>query len=100
MKRQTFLSMLGALLTLAAPVRTQQPFRAAVDVVQVPVVVLAKDGQPVRGLAAADFDVFEDGRPQPVTFFAAGAPGPDIPLHLGLMLDRSESMELDLKSSS
>ena len=35
-----------------------------VSLVQVPVVVTARDGQPVRGLTAADFDLFDDGARQ------------------------------------
>jgi Ca-activated chloride channel homolog len=98
MKRQAV--VLLVLLTATASGGARQTFRAAVDVVRLPVVVLAKDGKPVRGLLATDFEVLENGHPEPVTFFAEGAPGADGPLHLGLMLDRSESMELDLRASS
>jgi VWFA-related protein len=50
-----------------------------VSVVNVDVVVTAKDGSPVHGLTRDDFQVFEDGVMQPITnFYAveAGAPAP------------------------
>jgi Ca-activated chloride channel family protein len=81
---------------LAAPgVLAQQGFRARIDLVRLPVVVLGADGVPVTGLAAEDFEVREDGDLQTVVSFAAGARGAGVPLHLGLMLDKSESMAFD-----
>ncbi len=44
---------------------------AAVPAVEVPVQVLAADGSPVRGLAAADFAVYEGRQRQAVTGFEA-----------------------------
>jgi Ca-activated chloride channel homolog len=99
MGRQTFLLVLASVVGLVGP-GVAQTFRATTDVVRLPVVVLDRDGGPVSGLAASDFEVFEDGRPQVVTSFAEGALGPDVPLHLGLLLDRSESMEADLRAAS
>ncbi|HJX28219.1 MAG TPA: VWA domain-containing protein [Thermoanaerobaculia bacterium] len=37
--------------------------------VEVPVNVIGRDGQPVRGLTAADFEVFDGGDSQPITGF-------------------------------
>jgi len=71
------------LLTLAAagaPVgeaRPQPPpqastaFPSSVDVVNVDVVVLDRQGNPVEGLTQADFTVQEDGRPQAISAFEA-----------------------------
>lgn len=87
-----------ALAALVSPL-AGQTFRGVVDPVRLPVVVLAKDGAPVRGLRADDFEILDSGRVQQVAFFAEGRPGPDVPLHLGIMLDRSESMEQDLKAA-
>jgi Ca-activated chloride channel family protein len=84
----------------AAP---QQTFRAGVSLVRVPVVVTAKDGSLVRGLGKGDFEVTEDGKPQDIQFFMAGAGGADaerVPLHAGLLLDVSESMSVDLAQSA
>ena len=52
-------------------------FRARTDLVELDVSVLDKDHRPVRGLTRADFQVFEDGKPQDVAIFEAiDAPDP------------------------
>jgi VWFA-related protein len=81
MKTQLFLAGLSALIALAsgAPraqgqaAAPQQPpitFRAEVNYVEVDTRVLDRDGKFVPGLQAADFEVFEDGKPQKVTAFS------------------------------
>jgi Ca-activated chloride channel family protein len=91
-----WLVCLAAVTALARPAGQQQ-FRASIDVVHLPVVVTGRAGGVVTGLSASDFTVFEDGRPQAITSFAAGAPGDALPLYLGLLLDSSTSMDRDLK---
>ena len=56
------------LLVAALPVAAQFSETQDVVVVEVPVQVL-RDGEPVRGLTAADFEVFEGKRRLPVTGF-------------------------------
>jgi Ca-activated chloride channel family protein len=76
----------------------QQPtFRSQVDLVNFGVVVTDKQGAPVTGLTADDFEVKEEGRPQTIKFFAAGDPENAPPLHIGFLLDTSGSMEEDIK---
>ncbi len=82
------------------PQPSAQQFRAGVDLVRLPVVVTARDGILVRGLKADDFDVLEEGKPQKIAYFAEGAPGEALPLHLGLLLDTSGSMERDLREAA
>ncbi|HVS65529.1 MAG TPA: VWA domain-containing protein [Thermoanaerobaculia bacterium] len=68
----------GALLTVAAPADGQQEQAPAdvvsetveVRVVDVDVVVVDKRGRPVRGLKREEFELFEDGRPVEIEYFA------------------------------
>ena len=78
----------------------QQTFRTATDVVMLPVTVTGRGNTLVRGLTINDFEVLEDGKPQTLTFFTEGAPGPAVPLHLGLLLDTSSSMDKDLATAA
>ncbi len=47
----------------------QPTFRASVETVVVDVVVTDRDGRPVPGLTADDFEIFENGRPQTISAF-------------------------------
>ena len=59
-----------------------------------------RKGQPVAGLTANDFEIVEEGKPQTIRYFAAGdAGGGQPPMHLGLLIDVSESMGDDLAFS-
>ena len=78
----------------------QQVFRASVDLVHLPVVVTGKGGLPVRGLEPSDFEILEDGKPQKISYFSEGAAGDTVPLHLGLMLDKSQSMQSDIRAAA
>ena len=90
-------TILGVVASLAGQ---QQRFQSGVELVHLPVTVLGKAGQMVRGLKATDFAVLEAGRPQEVTVFAEGTSVRSLPLHLGLLLDTSESMEGDLSAAA
>jgi len=46
-------------------------FRSSVDLIQIDATVLDGAGRPVRGMRAADFTLFEDGKPQPIVAFSA-----------------------------
>ena len=87
-------------MCLAAAVTTaarQQTFRTEVDLVHFSLVVTDKQGAPITGLTAGDFEVVEEGKPQAIKFFAAGDPDTAPPLHIGFLLDTSGSMEEDIK---
>jgi VWFA-related protein len=81
----------------AVPAAAQQTFRSEVDLIHFSVVVTDKQGVPIDGLTADDFEVKESGKAQTIKFFAAGDPGTAPPLHIGFLLDTSGSMEEDIK---
>jgi len=76
----------GAFSLSAQPLQPQ--FASGINLVEVYATVTDRDGQPVTGLTAADFEVAEDNVPQPITTFAAG----EFPLSITIALDRSFSM--------
>jgi Ca-activated chloride channel homolog len=79
-----------AALCLIAAVCLAQDFRTEVHLVNVGFSVRDAGGQFVTTLAQDDFEVFEDGAPQKIAFFARSA---DVPLDLGLIADFSGSQE-------
>jgi len=79
---------LAALVLPAAATRPLPQFASAVNLVEVYATVTDRAGAPVTGLTSADFEVFEDGRPQAIQVFAAG----DFPLSVALAIDHSASM--------
>ena len=83
-------------VSLATRAAQQVPsFRARVDLVNLGVTVTDKRGNLVTDLTPDDLEIYEDGKKQTIRYFAGGAePGPA--LHLGLMLDVSESMGEDM----
>ena len=81
MKNQLFLAGLASVIAFTSgslqgqgqASRPQQPpitFRAEVNYVEVDTRVLDRDGKFIAGLTAADFHVFEDGKPQKVSTFS------------------------------
>jgi VWFA-related protein len=64
-------------------------FTAESALVVLHVTVRDKQGHYVGGLAKEAFDIFEDGRPQVVSFFTAE----DAPVTVGLLVDSSGSMQ-------
>jgi Ca-activated chloride channel family protein len=71
-------------------------FRSRVDLVSFGVTVVDKRGNLVTDLTKDDFTVVEEGKPQPVEFFAKGVGDDNAATHLGLLLDTSGSMERDI----
>jgi Ca-activated chloride channel family protein len=63
-------------------------YRSGVDLVALNVVATDGQGRLISGLISDDFEIFEDGAPQQVTFFAAS----QLPIDLGVLLDTSSSM--------
>jgi Ca-activated chloride channel homolog len=66
----------------------QPAFKSSTDLAVVHVSVVDKHAGFVSGLPREAFAVFEDGRPQPIAFFA----NDDTPVSVGLIIDSSQSM--------
>ena len=79
---------LVALLMPGAPVARQTTFESRVEAVRVDVLV-TENGQPVRGLASDEFEVFDNGVRQRVDL----ASFEQIPLNVVLALDMSASLQ-------
>jgi VWFA-related protein len=65
-----------------------ETFKVNVDVVQLFFNVKDKKGGLIPSLSKDDFDVFEDGKPQTIKYFAAES---NLPLTLGILIDASGS---------
>jgi VWFA-related protein len=87
-----------SLVSLVVTAQEPTTFRAGIDLVNIGVTVTDAKGNLVTGLTADDFVVTEDGRPQTVHYFSGGdrSGAPASEMHLGLLLDVSESMGVDL----
>jgi Ca-activated chloride channel family protein len=75
--------------------RPQPSFRAGVDLVSLNVTVTDGTARYITDLTAQDFNVFEDGVKQEVTFFNRT----NLPIALALLLDTSASMEAKLTTA-
>ena len=100
-RRALLLTSVVSLVPFVSFVRAtgqDQAFRSRVDLVNVAATVTGRKGDLVADLTLDDFEIYEDGKKQTIRYFAAGdgdgqsAP----PMHLGLMLDISGSMDEDL----
>jgi Ca-activated chloride channel homolog len=69
--------------------QTPVPFRAVIDLVKVDVTVTDGDRRFLTDLKRDDFVVFEDNRPQAITFFEQTG----VPLAVSLVMDTSASMQ-------
>lgn len=76
------------------PGADQNRIKVHVEVVNVPVTVLDKRGNPVIDLTKNDFKIFEDGKPQSIRYFSSETMPP---LRIGLLVDTSNSARFELK---
>src|SRR5262245_24053368 len=79
---------LFVMVASAAFVVRAQTFRGSVTTVEIPVTVTDSSNRLMTGLTKDDFEVFEDGDPQPVTQFSDKR----TPVSVGVLLDISDSM--------
>lgn len=100
-------STLGRRAGEADPPDDRPVFGSGLDLVNVTITVRDTTGRLVPDLAAEDFVVYEDGRPQKAVIFGSPAMlGGEVPLedenfavNLGMLLDTSESMLKELRLS-
>src|SRR5262249_29442485 len=94
-----YIAFAAALAAAAVAVRAQQPpqvpFRAGVELVSLNVTVTDGTQKYITDLTPEDFNVFEDGAKQDVTFFNKT----NLPIALALLLDTSASMDTKLPTA-
>jgi Ca-activated chloride channel family protein len=83
-----FLALMAMALMSRSGQRLAAQFASGVNLVEVYATVTDAKGEVVTGLGLDDFLIKEDGRPQTISAFAAGA----IPLTVAVAIDRSFSM--------
>jgi Ca-activated chloride channel family protein len=82
------ISVAAVAVCSVALVAAQTTFRSGIETVLVTVTVTDSSGRLITGLSKEDFQVFENGDPQPVTQFTDQR----VPVSLGVLLDASDSM--------
>ncbi len=89
----TIAILAACVLDLGAASQSQQPvFRGTSDAVRVFVTVTDRDGRLITTLQQRDFEIRDEGKPQPITLFD----NTPQPVRLIVMLDVSGSMEGNL----
>ena len=80
----------------------QTTIRTEVGLVNVVFTVIDKDGRPVPGLKADDFQVFDNKKPQKIEYFSDLGKSSDVPLTIALVIDTSGSVKdkLDYEKST
>ena len=78
-------------------VEAQPVFRAGVDLTTFAATITDRKGNLVTDLTKDDFEIIEDGKAQAIRYFANGDGDSSPPMHLGLMIDASGSMQNDMK---
>jgi Ca-activated chloride channel family protein len=87
MNRRLLLAAAVAACTVSAA--AAQQFRVGVELVTLPVTVTDPQGHYVTDMTENEFEVYEDGARQPITFFSKSQQ----PISLSLLIDTSASME-------
>ncbi|MFM9903528.1 MAG: VWA domain-containing protein [Pyrinomonadaceae bacterium] len=90
------LTVCGAFSSLSAQVKPdgkEDVIRVDTQLVDIPIAVNSVNGVPVRGLTAANFIVYEDGKRQETVDFSTTA----APFEVALLLDTSGSTRNDLQ---
>jgi len=86
-----------AVFLAISPLAAQRVFRTGVDLATFGVTITDKKGQLIADLTKDDFEIFEDGKKQSIEFFTHGDGDTALPMHVGLMIDASGSMQNEMK---
>ncbi len=70
----------------------QTTIRTEVGLVNILFTAIGRDGRPVAGLKAEDFQVFDNRKPQKIEFFSEVGKSSDVPLTIALLIDTSGSV--------
>jgi Ca-activated chloride channel homolog len=84
---------MNRLIVLLLLIATQDTLRVSVSLVTVGVRVTDWIGRDVAGLRPENFSIFDDGVEQKIEFFR----NEEVPITLGILLDRSDSMSYNAK---
>ena len=96
--RWTVIGGMTIALLVATASAQQGRFRGGVDLVNVGVMVVDKRGNFITDLAQRDFEVYEEGERQTVSYFSRGSSDSEADnLRMGLLFDTSASMVEDIK---
>lgn len=88
-----FAAAAAAALSTATPAQQQPPFRSGAKTVAVYATVSDDDGRLVPDLVREDFQIRDNGKPQPITVFSNDFQ----PITVVMMLDRSGSMRQNFR---
>lgn len=85
----------------ASVMQGQVVFKSGVDLVNFGVTVVDRKGSLITDLNANDFEIYEEGKKQTITYFGRGDGTDETlpPLHVGALFDTSGSMEQDMDLS-
>ncbi len=72
---------------LNAQVKEDEVIKVNTSLVSIPVIVSDRNGRNIAGLKAENFNVFQDGEPQKIEYFASE----ETPINVALLLDTSKS---------
>jgi Ca-activated chloride channel family protein len=72
---------------LTAQDKEDEIIKVETSLVNIPVIVSDRDGRHIGGLKAANFSVFEDGKPQKIEYFVSE----ESPINVAILLDTSRS---------
>lgn len=71
----------------------QTTIRTEVGLVNIAFTAIDKNGRPVTGLKADDFQVFDNKQPRKIEYFSDLGKGSEIPLTIALLIDTSGSVK-------